>query len=67
MRTKLTNHLEYLMKETNISSVKEMKAELKIMKKINKNDKQQVRYINYLIKECKYYDSSKPNKKVQSR
>ena len=64
MRTKLTNQLEYLMKETNITSAREMKAELKIMKKINKKDKQQVRYINYLIKECKFYDSSKSNKKV---
>ena len=59
----INKQIQFLMKKTGITTIQELRSHLKALKPSFKNDKPNLRYIRFLIKECNY-DLKKRNKKI---
>lgn len=59
----INRQIRFLMNKTGIKTVEELKTHLIALKPSFKQDKPNLRYIKFLIKECNY-DLKKRNKKI---
>lgn len=59
----INKQIKFLMNKTGITTIQELRSHLIALKPSFKKDKANLRYVRFLIKECKY-DLKKRNKKI---